>query len=235
MKIKKVAKVIIGFFALTLIYGTTVSNAALQSNGNTPVASYIGSWITSIRDMEATGGTLGLSETKDGTSLLSTSGSNNLDIHMEKNSEYGAMAILSASSYGKQTPVASGETTTGNKSGVVINLNAEKVSAGTAKISSQYVNADPRYKDIYTTAQTRKNGDALLETAGWHSSGTSDWFYSDIYSGIVRACKGSLFSYEGEHANSDNYSRACVVVGERTLIGFDLCFLKSVYIIKHKC
>ena len=215
---------IISVFTLFLTFGTTLSKAALQANGNTAATKNLGTWITTIRDMEGTGGTLGLSETKNGTSLISTSGSNNLDIHMEKNSEYGAMAILSASSYGKQTPVANGETTTGNKSGVVINLNKEWVSAGTASECSQYVSADSRYKDIYTTAQTNKNGDALLETSGWHSSGASTWFTGDNNSGMLRAYSGSLFSFYGygsyvyniRDANYGNSwaSRACVVVGE---------------------
>ena len=230
MKIKKTAIVIISIFVLTLIYGTTFSKAALQANGNTATSKDLGTWITTIRDMEATGGTLGLSETKNGTKLTSTSSSNNLDIHMEKNSEYGAMAILSASSYGKQTPVANGETTTGNKSGVVINLNQEWVSAGTVSRCSQYVNADSRYKDIYTTAQTNKNGDALLETSGWHSSGASSWFNNDIGSGMLRAFSGSLFSFAAD-GSSTNYwsghaSRACVVVGERTLILYCSLFLE---------
>jgi hypothetical protein len=148
---------------------------------------------------------------------------------MEKNSEYGAMAILSASSYGKQTPVANGETTTGNKSGVVINLNQEWVSAGTVSECSQYVSADSRYKDIYTTAQTNKNGDALLETSGWHSSGASTWFTYNEHrgdSGMLRAFSGSLFSfygYEGYHSGNwhsaeadyvkEHPSRACIVNG----------------------
>ena len=233
MKIKRIAIVIISIFVLTLIYGTTLSKAALQANGNGQASKSLGDWMTSIRDMEATGGTLGLSETKNGTTLLSTSDSNNLDIHMEKNSEYGAMAILSASPYGKQTKVASGETTTGNKSGVVINLNKEWVSAGTISNCSQYVNANARYKDVYTTTQTSKNGDALLETSGWHSSGASTWF-NNAYSGMLRAYSGSLFSFYGDsdYYEHDAYygrswpSRACVVVGERTLILYCPLFLE---------
>ena len=155
---------IISVFTLVLTLGTTFSKAALQANGNTPAQKDLGTWMSSIRDMEATGGTLGLSETKN--SDLTSTNSNNLDCHMEKNSEYGAMAILSASSYGKQTPVGNGETTTGNKSGVVINLNKEWVAAGTVSSCANYAGANPRYKDVYTKAQTRKNGDALLETRG---------------------------------------------------------------------
>ena len=237
MKIKKTAIVIISIFVLTLIYGTTLSKAALQANGNAAATKDLGTWITTIRDMEATGGTLGLSETKNGTNLTSTSSSNNLDIHMEKNSEYGAMAILSASPYGKQTKVASGETTTGNKSGVVINLNKEWVSAGTISDCSQYVNANARYKDVYTTTQTSKNGDALLETSGWHSSGASTWFYYNSVSGMLRAYSGSLFSFYGYSTYNYDYdayygrswpSRACVVVGERTLILYCPLFLEVV-------
>ena len=234
MKIKKTAIVIISIFVLTLIYGTTLSKAALQANGNTATSKDLGTWIPTIRDMEATGGTLGLSETKNGTSLISTSGSNNLDIHMEKNSEYGAMAILSASPYGKQTPVADGETTTGNKSGVVINLNQEWVLAGTLTYCSQYASADSRYKDIYTVAaQTNKNGDALLETSGWHSSGASAWFGNDTNCGMLRAFSGSLFSfyacdYSHAYCGQGHPSRACIVVGERTLILYCSLFLKTV-------
>ena len=189
---------IISVFTLVLTFGTTSSKAALQANGDTAETKNLPTWLTGIRDMETTGGTLGLSETKNGTTLLSTSDSNNLDIHMEKNSEYGAMAILSASPYGKQTKVEDGETTTGNKSGVVIKLNNEWVSAGTVSDCSQYVNADSRYKDIYTHEnQIRKSGDALLETSGWHSSGASDWFGANDISGIRRAYAGSLFSFHG--------------------------------------
>ena len=213
---------IISVFTLVLTFGTTFSKAALQANGNTPATKDLGTWMSSIRDMEATGGTLGLSETKDSTTLLPTSESNNLDVHMEKNSEYGAMAILSASSYGKQTPVANGETTTGNKSGVVINLNAEWVAAGMISGLANYNGAAPRYKDLYSASlQTKKNGDALLETSGWHSSGMSEWFYDDTSGGMLRAYSGSLFSFSGlrlmgyvAYVNYAYYSRACIVVGQ---------------------
>ncbi len=152
MKTKTIIIAIISIFVLTLIYGTTLSSAALQANGNTPVQKDLGTWMSIIRDMEATGGTLGLSETK-GSGLLSTSDSNNLDCHMEKNSEYGAMAILSASSYGNQNKVASGETTTGNKSGVVINLNKEWVAAGTVSRQIQ---------DIKMFIQQLKQGKTVM-------------------------------------------------------------------------
>ena len=147
--------IFLSIFLQILVFSTT-SKAALESNGNTPATKDVGSWLNSIRKMEAAGGTLGLSETINDTTLLSTSGSNSLDIHMEKNGEYGIMAILSASAYGNPNPVGDGETTTGNPTGIKINLNKEWVSAGTITSCAQYVNADARYKDVYETTRNKK-------------------------------------------------------------------------------
>ena len=201
--------IFLSIFLQILVFSTT-SKAALESNGNTPATKDVGSWLNSIRKMEAAGGTLGLSETINDTTLLSTSGSNSLDIHMEKNGEYGIMAILSASAYGNPNPVGDGETTTGNPTGIKINLNKEKVCAGTMAYCTKYVNADERYKDIYTAGkQTSKNGDALIETNGWHKSTQSRWLSIDNYSGIVRAWNESLFSYDGYCDVANRYRRCC--------------------------
>ena len=75
----------------------------------------------------------------------------------------------------------------------------------------------------------RKNGDALLETSGWHSSGASVWFfYNNGSSGLLRAYSGSLFSFYGYGSHGHDYtnfgygdayfpiawtSRACIVNG----------------------
>ena len=90
---KTLIAILLVIFLQILAFGTT-SKAALESNGNTPATKDVGPWLNSIRKMESAGGTLGLSETINDTTLLSTSGSNSLDIHMEKNGEYGIMAIL---------------------------------------------------------------------------------------------------------------------------------------------
>ena len=144
---------------------------------------------------------------------------------MEKNTEYGAMAILSASSYGNQSKIENGGTTTGNKSGVYINLNKEIVSAGTIKNSSLYTNANGKYKNAYTASYVAKSGDAISETAGWHGSGASSWLYdgnTNAYALLLRAYSGSIFSYFGNGYNGveANYNkklpystRACIVVG----------------------
>ncbi len=202
----------------TMIIMPNVSNAALQANGGTPATKTIDQWMLQIRQMQSAGGTLGLTDTINETGLKSEN--TNLDIHMEKNTEFGAMAILSASSYGKPDKVNTGETTTGNKTGVVINLNKEWVAAGTISSTTTYRQAVGRYKNAYTTTYTAKVGDAINETNGWHGS-SAFWLANDNYSGLLRSYSGSLFSYYGLGSNlgyDAHYtrpwaSRACVVVG----------------------
>ena len=59
-------------------------------------------WITGIRQMESSGNGMGLKETIDTTTGLATTEANNIDVHMLKNTEYGAIVLLGASDYGKQ-------------------------------------------------------------------------------------------------------------------------------------
>ena len=80
------------------------SNAVLNSNGSTAHATRPAYWITAIRQLETLGGGMGLTETLN-SDLSSSSGSNNIDVHMEKNTEYGALAILTVSSYGNPNTV----------------------------------------------------------------------------------------------------------------------------------
>lgn len=91
--------------------------AALQANPNTHVkkADYPGSWMSNIRKMEETNGSMGLSESLN--SDLTSKESNNIDVHMMRTTEYGAIAILSASGYGNSKTLqnSSIKTTTGNK------------------------------------------------------------------------------------------------------------------------
>ena len=201
------------FIVCFIVYPSNVK-AVLQSNGGTPTTKDIGTWLLQIRQMEQLGGTLGLSDTINTTNLTSTkTESNGIDIHMEKNTEYGAIAILSASAYGNPNKVESGQTTTGNKSGIVMNLNKEMVSSGSLTSVTQYTNANGKYKNIYTSNYVAKLGDAITETSGWHGSGESTWLSTtgkyEVWSGsgpsvhpdavclLLRAYSGSIFSYYG--------------------------------------
>lgn len=230
MKInKKILSVILLGTAFIMLGIPNKSNAALQSNGGTPIAKNLETWLLQIRKMQELGGTLGRTDTINTEDL--TSEATDLDIHMEKNTEYGAIAILSASAYGNPNKINDGETTTGNSTGVVMKLNKEWVAAGNISDSAQYTKASSRYKNMYTTSYVAKNGDAISETAGWHSSSSSTWLSSgsteaaNRYLGLLRAIGGSIFSYYG-HGNPStgfgasgsyytlNYcSRAAIVVG----------------------
>lgn len=190
----------VGIFTLS-----TRVEAALQANGGTPVTANLNDWVSGVRQMQATGGTLGLTDTIN-TNL--TSSNKNMDIHMQKNTEYGAMAILSASAYGNPNKITDGQTTTGNASGVVMKFNKEWVAAGVSVTRAENMSgAVKRYWNVYTANEnSTKKGDAMTETAGWHGSGASQWLYHRCNgncdqqprsAGLIRAYSGSVFSYYG--------------------------------------
>ena len=187
MKINNFAKNIIitsMAFGAMVLSGTTSSKAVLQSNGNTGATYNLSDWMINVRKMEELGGAMGLSETLN-SNLTSSSDSNGIDIHMQKNTEYGALAILSASSYGNPNKVNDGETTTGNATGVVMKLNSEWVAAGTVYEATNY---------------SKRNGDAITETYGWHGSTIKNWFseeWIESRCALVRASGSSIFDYNG--------------------------------------
>ena len=222
-------------FIIFIILNTGNVKAVLQANGNTSATYNLSDWMLNVRKMEELGGAMGLSETLN-SDLTSTSDSNNIDVHMEKNTEYGALAILSASSYGNPNVIADGDTTTGNATGVVMNINKEWVAASLATVgATNFKKATLRYKNVYTETYISKNGDAISETQGWHGSTSSTWLM-DTYGSSKDACAllrgyaGSIFSYYGYGRTSSPFvaykdaywantyaSRAVVVSGERFL------------------
>lgn len=205
-------------FGAMVLLGTGSSKAVLQSNGNDGVTYNLSDWMLNVRKMEELGGAMGLSESLN-DNLTTNGDSNNIDVHMQKNTEYGALAILSASSYGNPNKINSGETTTGNVTGVVMKFNAEWTAARRTDV---YVNCLNRYINTYERSYTAKIGDALYETYGWHNA-TAVWF-GDNASGIVRSLNSSIFSFYARHQAYNNdytaavnrgyYSRAVVVQGE---------------------
>lgn len=219
MKINKKLIIVLGILLLLILLLNDKSYAALQANGVAGTQQTLNDWIVNIRKMEALGGGMGLNENIQ-ANLNPTTQSNNLDIHMEKNTEYGAMAILSASSYGNQNKITNGGTTTGNKTGIVIKFNKELVAAGNNSnwgrdenfLNSvvNMKNAVSKYKNIYNYEKTVGpifKGDAMTETNGWHGA-VNNW-YNGSYGNsgynwrgaIVRAHSGSIFSY---YTNNDN-------------------------------
>lgn len=232
MRINKFAKNIIitsMVFGAMVLNGTTSSKAVLQSNSNDGATYNLNDWMVNVRKMEELGGAMGLSETLN-SNLTSSSDSNGIDVHMQKNTEYGALAILSASSYGNPNKINDGETTTGNVTGVVMKFNYEWVAAGTVNEATNYVNAVGRYKNIYYESYSKRNGDAITETYGWHGSRNNAWIsgaWPEMYAGLIRNRGTSIFDYYG-YGGGANYgfkpseaywansyhSRAVIVQGE---------------------
>ena len=192
--------------------------AALQANPTTQYkkTDTMANWIRNFRSMETTGEAMGLTETL-GTDLSPSSASNNIDVHMMKSTEYGAIAILSASGYGNPSNDRVITSTTGNNTGMILDTNGkwEWVAGGLTTPA----NTNARYWDTYTAANTSaKIGDALGTAtttnpgcAGWHSATGSDWVNS---SGpyFVRGY-GGIFSFVRDNASGRNVARGVAVCG----------------------
>ena len=215
-KQKMLAFILVVAFAILMPFSNV--KASLQANPNTQYTKKdaLTSWMVNIRNMEKSGEAMGLSETFN-PDYTSTS-SNGIDVHMMKSTEYGAIAILSASGYGnpKKLQESTIKTTTGNKTGVYFSgAKYEWVAGGVAGNPVSGMNA--RYYDKYRgDISTAKAGDALGNynsanpgCAGWHSAYDSDW---EAYC-LVRGGRG-LFSFNNGGAGYDShFSRGVAVCG----------------------
>ena len=195
--------------------------AALQSNPNTQYKTDYNptTWMTQIRQIETSGNAMGLSETLN-SDLTSSSESNGIDVHMMKSTEYGAIAILSASGYGNPQTLQSSsvKTTTGNKTGIYFSgSNWEWVAGGLS--GSIFSGVNSRYFDTYSEdPASARIGDALGSAsvtnpgcAGWHSASNSNWVNSS-YPYFIRG-SGGLFSFNDFDASSSFCARGVAVVG----------------------
>ena len=193
--------------------------AALQANPNTQYTKddTATNWISNFRQMETAGGSMGLNETLN-TDLTSSSGNNGIDVHMMRTTEYGAIAILSASGYGNPSNDRDITSTTGNETGIVINTNKWEFNAGGLK-GKIFSGVNSRYFDTYTESQTSaKIGDGLGDktttnpgTARWHQASTFSWIDGD-YPCFVHVY-GGIFSFNSKSYSTPYYSRGVAVCG----------------------
>ena len=219
MKKTKLILATLTIMFVALLCSTVEAQAALQANSDTHYESNNQKtpldWMSGFRQMEEKGGGMGLSETLSGD-LTSTSGSNSIDVHMMRATEYGAIAILSASGYGNPSNNKTLTTTTGNKTGIYFSgSNWEFVAGGLE--NSIFSGKNKKYYDTYTTERSSARvGDALGETTNngcqeWHSASNSNWVSS---SGpyFLRGL-GGLFSFNYVSACSTVWGRGVAVVG----------------------
>ena len=103
MKKTKLILATLTIMFVALLCSTVEAQAALQANSDTNYKSENikkpAEWMSGFRQMEEKGGGMGLSETLSGD-LTSSNGSNSIDVHMMRATEYGAIAIFSSSGYG---------------------------------------------------------------------------------------------------------------------------------------
>ena len=233
MKTRKIITLImLSLVAVILLSSKVQANYQSVPTGNSKEATAT-EWITGIRQMESSGNGMGLKETIDTTTGLATTETNNIDVHMLKNTEYGAIVLLGASDYGKQgtditarrmdtgavTGTSAQASTTGNKYGIYEigyismitgnNTNYEWTAGGGTSFLSGIAS---RYINRYTTADSSaRAGDATVETKNWHGSSNAYWLSVANY-GFNRGYRGAFSFYNGGESNS-NYARAGVVVG----------------------
>lgn len=221
LKIKKCKLLILGLILIVLIIiPPQRTYAALQSNPSThyKYEKNPTTWMSQIRYMEAANNAMGLSEqfnsdltTKEGTE------SNNIDVHMMRSTEYGAIAILAVSGYGngatmQETTIKS---TTGNVTGVYYttragnyNTYAEYVAGGLAGYIFSGVNT--RYYDAYSGNNGAvKRGDAM--DLKWQGTFNADWI-SSSYPYFKRNYDG-YFGFRDENASRSYFSRGVAVCG----------------------
>ena len=217
MKIKKSAIVFtVGILTAFMLTGKV--NAAVQSRpGVTSLKNTTANdFFVKIRQMEVEGGTLGKKAQLDSTTYLDSS-NNGVDVHMAKNTEWGAAAMLAASPYGSAPSGRSDASTTGNATGIFQMADGTyEYVAGIYNTSNDYMsklkNADSRYVNIYT-GEVAKRGDATLETKNWKGSSYAG-FVTSGYPMFLRS-NGALFGYNGTVGSSISYysSRAVLCVG----------------------
>ncbi len=248
----KIHKKTIAMFlvAILLIFNLSInSHANVQSvsNGNDRGLRDTTSsqFFALIRQMESSTGPMGLNAEIDSSTGAETSQSNGIDVHMIKNTEWGAVTLLMDSDFGSKT---SGEgtslsadvrSTTGNATGVYEmydgweyvagvyeNMKSQTYRAnlynaihdGTNLKPSKYVNAYSNPTDVNTDYSGQKPGDATGETARWKSASYATFVTSDSPV-FFRGSSGAFHFNRGSgYSASLSSSRATVVCGLRILI-----------------
>ena len=237
MKTRKIITLImLSLVAVILLSSKVQANYQSVQRGKLKEQIGISKWIPEIRQMESSGNGMGLKETIDTTTGLATTETNNIDVHMLKNTEYGAIVLLGASDYGKQGATINDRrmdqgaviganiqaSTTGNRYGVyeIGYVLLETGSAmytttrfeNVAGLNTSYLpQIAARYINRYNyEVKSAKNGDATTETQLWHGSKYASWLSSYFF---ARGGNGA-FSYVSNSDTSDiQYARAAAVVG----------------------
>ena len=204
-------------------FNVNISNAVLESRPDSVslVNKIPSDFFSLIRQMETSDGPLGLNATvsDDGTE---TSSSNNIDVHMIKNTEYGTVGMLAASVYGtKNGKGVSNGTTTGNATGVYqmgtgVNGDKHEFVAGILGDTSSsklknIKNAPQKYWNNYTLDKISKPGDGTLEIS-WYSTSWVTANYPVFGRSYDYSVFGANYNYGNVTVSNSMYSSRAVVV-----------------------
>lgn len=234
MKKLKILAVLMTFVMVTNVHAAIQSRPGVTAKVKTTASNFF----KAIREMESETGALGLSavfaENSSTGAYEETSETNNIDTHMCKNIEWGAVAMLSGSNYGagvgKVTDSYTSSTatygvtasTTGNMTGVfgmsIGSAPNEYVAAGIISkmgtTSNKYlINAESRYVDSYASGTSSTDlsaryipGDATYETFKYVSSNTQPTLVNNSYPVLCRGRYGLFYSTgTGGGTGSSNY------------------------------
>ena len=203
---KVISKVLISLICLLVILMTFSSsvNAAIQSRpGFTALVNQtVVEQFTEIREMETESGPMGLKATLDGTSYNDSS-SNGIDVHMIKNTEWGAILMLSLSAYGggTQSQIQTYSTGNDNYTGVyglgntdiwertmtMVSTDGSSISTSNSYASTfKSMGIDSKYYDLYyaTSGMSYDSYDSFYEynyasAGGTVKSNGGRGFYGD--------------------------------------------------------
>ena len=182
-----------------------------------------------IRTMETSTGTLGVNSNINTTTYVDSSG-NGIDCHLEKNTEYGTIALLAASEYGNTTSDGGGASTGVGATGVFQMNNGkyeliantwnaeENGTPATNSYNGALISADSRYvnkyygtKDDFTSRGYVIKGDGLIQTEGWGGN----TIFVNLGNPTFLRGGGGFFGYSsgGGSGSANNCARAVVVCG----------------------
>ena len=206
----------VAIFVLTMLAGGINVQANYQSRPDVASKKSVNAdtFFVNIRKIEESGQGMGLTSVIDANGNK-TSGATGIDVHMMKNTEWGTVAILAASSYGQidqntQIGVAK-SSTTGNNYGVfqMNDTTAEYVAGINNAVSTSHTNlgkiklAPERYKDLYTGSIGNippKIGDG---TSGL-PYGTQDWMGASYKFGLGSVSKLIMIRGYGSVTGTQN-------------------------------
>lgn len=148
-----------------IVINGNVNAAGGQASGSTnPYGDEVSKVFELIRAMETKTGTLGVTSNIDTSNYVDSSG-NGIDCHMQKNTEYGTMALLASSEYG-------------NKS------STSNTSTGLGETGVYHLNENPPYEYVANTWSTEVNGSPIVNTYN-KALTNADSRYVDKYYGKI--------------------------------------------------